>query len=113
MLCCDEFIIRLLINNVNRNLLDITKFFLRLKVAVIGLLLTCAIRFLLECGMDWKNIIEEIQAAGFSQTEIADYVGKSQAWVSAIAQGKVADVRYSDGAKLLSMRAMPPARRAA
>jgi hypothetical protein len=106
----------LLINNVNRNLLDITKFFLRLKVAEsqpTGLLLTCAIRFLLECGMDWKNIIEEIQAAGFSQTEIADYVGKSQAWVSAIAQGKVADVRYSDGSKLLSMRAMPPARHAA
>ena len=86
---------------------------MRLKVAVIGLLLTCAISFLLECGMDWKNIIEEIQAAGFSQTEIADYVGKSQAWVSAIAQGKVADVRYSDGSKLLSMRAMPPARHAA
>lgn len=86
--------------------------FLQLQVGI-GLLLTCAIRFLLECGMDWKNIIEEIQAAGFSQTEIADYVGKSQAWVSAIAHGKVADVRYSDGAKLLSMRAMPPARHAA
>ena len=32
---------------------------------------------------------------------------------SDFAQGKVADVRYSDGTKLLSMRAMPPARHAA
>ena len=63
--------------------------------------------------MNWKSIIEELQTAGFSQTEIADYVGKSQAWVSLIAQGKMADVRYSDGAKLLSMRAVLPDRRVA
>ena len=63
--------------------------------------------------MNWKSLIEELQAAGFSQTEIADYVGKSQAWVSLIAQGKMADVRYSDGAKLLSMRAVLPDRRVA
>lgn len=63
--------------------------------------------------MDWKSIVDELQKAGFSQTEIADYVGKSQAWVSLIVQGKMADVRYTDGAKLLSMRAMPPERHAA
>ncbi len=64
--------------------------------------------------MNWKSLIEELQAAGFTQTEIADYVGKSQAWVSSLSLGKVADVRYSDGAKLLSMRAIPaPANREA
>lgn len=41
---------------------------------------------------------------GFSQMEIADRVGKSQAWVSSIINGKVSDLKYSDGAALLALR---------
>lgn len=63
--------------------------------------------------MNWKSLIEELQAAGFTQTEIAEYVGKSQAWVSSLSLGKVSDVRYSDGAKLLAMRTTQPAHREA
>lgn len=63
--------------------------------------------------MDWKSLIAELQEKGFSQVEIAAHVGKSQAWVSSIINGKVADLKYSDGAALLSMRARPPTREAA
>lgn len=63
--------------------------------------------------MNWKSVIEELQAAGFTQTEIAEYVGRSQAWVSSLSLGKGPDVRYSDGAKLLSMRTIQPSHRKA
>ena len=53
--------------------------------------------------MNWKSLIAEIQAKGFSQQVIADHVGKSQAWVSSIINGKVSDLKYSDGAALISM----------
>ena len=54
--------------------------------------------------MDWKSLIAELQTKGFSQMEIADRVGKSQAWVSSIINAKVSDLKYSDGAALLALR---------
>lgn len=51
--------------------------------------------------MDWQKIISDIQAFGLSQAEVAERVGKSQAWVSAAAQGKYIDLRWADGQALI------------
>lgn len=53
--------------------------------------------------MDWKKIISDIQAFGLSQAEIADRIGKSQAWVSAASQGKYVDLRWADGQALIAL----------
>jgi hypothetical protein len=55
--------------------------------------------------MDWKNIIEDLQAAGLSQTVIGEAIGKSQAWVCAVLKGQYADIKWSDGEALLKLRA--------
>ena len=47
--------------------------------------------------MDWKTLIAEIQATGMSQTQIGERIGKSQAWVSAAANGLYGDLKWSDG----------------
>jgi transcriptional regulator with XRE-family HTH domain len=54
-------------------------------------------------GMNWKNIIAELQALGATQAEIAERIGKTQAWVSSIAKDKIGDLRYSDGNELLKL----------
>ena len=54
--------------------------------------------------MDWKTLIEEIQASGLSQAEIASRLGKSQAWVSAVLSGKYCDLKWSDGQSLIALR---------
>ncbi len=51
-------------------------------------------------GMDWKNIIEDLQESGMTQAEIGEAIGKSQAWVCALAKGQYSDVRWSDGEAL-------------
>lgn len=53
--------------------------------------------------MDWKTLISEIQATGLSQSDVADRVGKSQAWVSAVAQGKYNDLKWADGQALIAL----------
>jgi hypothetical protein len=50
--------------------------------------------------MDWKTLIAEIQARGLSQSEIGAELGKSQAWVSAVAAGKYGDLKWADGEAL-------------
>jgi len=55
--------------------------------------------------MDWKKLITEIQEAGLSQVEIGRRLNKSQAWVSAAAQGKYDDLKWSDGEELRRLHA--------
>ena len=52
-------------------------------------------------GMNWKNIIAELQSLGVTQAEIAERIGKTQGWVSSVANEKIGDLRYSDGNELL------------
>lgn len=54
--------------------------------------------------MNWQNIISEIQASGLSQVQIAERLNKSQAWVSAVSQGKYKDLRWSDGQSVIALR---------
>lgn len=53
--------------------------------------------------MNWKTILYEIQAYGLSQTQVAERLDKSQAWVSAVSQGKYSDLRWSDGEAMLNL----------
>ena len=53
--------------------------------------------------MDWKHLISEIRAAGLSQMQICERIGKSQAWVSAASSGKYADLKWADGQALISL----------
>lgn len=53
--------------------------------------------------MNWQTLISEIQAQGVSQVVIGQRLGRSQAWVSAVAQGKYADLRWGDGKALLAL----------
>lgn len=55
--------------------------------------------------MDWAKLIQEIQQAGISQTELGERIGRSQAWISAAASGKYQDVRWADGQALLAIHA--------
>ena len=55
--------------------------------------------------MDWKQKIFEIQATGLSQTQVAERLNRSQAWVSAAASGKYLDVRWADGQAILKLHA--------
>ena len=55
------------------------------------------------CRMNWKTILYEIQACGLSQTQVAERIEKSQAWVSAVSQGKYSDLRWSDGEAMLNL----------
>ena len=60
-------------------------------------------KFVYIAGMNWKNIIAELQSLGATQAEIAERVGKTQGWVSSVANGKIGDLRYSDGNELLKL----------
>lgn len=53
--------------------------------------------------MDWKTLIKELQSIGLSQAFIADAVGKSQAWVSAVLKGEYDDLKWSDGQALIAL----------
>ncbi len=64
------------------------------------------------CAMDWKNIISEITAAGYTQAEIADFVGISQPSVCDIANGKTKSPAWQIGDALLRMRKKAASRRA-
>lgn len=55
--------------------------------------------------MDWKNIISELCACGFSQAAIGQAIGKSQGWVSAVYSGEYSDVRWRDGEALRRLHA--------
>ena len=53
--------------------------------------------------MDWKKLIADIQASGLSQEQIAKRLDHSQAWASAVAAGKFADLKWRDGEKLIAL----------
>jgi hypothetical protein len=53
--------------------------------------------------MNWKTIIEEIQCAGMSQSAIGEAIGKSQAWVCDVLNGRYADLKWSDGEALRNL----------
>lgn len=50
--------------------------------------------------MDWKLIITDLRAAGFTQADIGELVGRSQAWISAVENEKYGDLNWSDGEAL-------------
>lgn len=56
-------------------------------------------------AMNWQNLISEILAAGLSQNDIGQRINRSQAWVSAAAQGKYDDLRWRDGEALRALHA--------
>lgn len=53
--------------------------------------------------MDWKKIISELSDSGLTQTQIGTAIDKSQAWVSAVANGKYKDISWDDGETLLAL----------
>ena len=53
--------------------------------------------------MDWKTLTKELQGSGLSQAAIADAVGKSQAWVSAVSSGQYNDLKWADGQALIEL----------
>jgi len=55
--------------------------------------------------MNWSKLILDLMASGLSQAQIGERIGRSQAWVSAVAQGKYQDVRWGDGDALLKLQA--------
>lgn len=55
--------------------------------------------------MDWAKMLQEIQRAGMSQTEIGERINRSQAWISAAASGKYQDVKWADGEALRKLHA--------
>ena len=54
-------------------------------------------------GMDCKLLIAEIRAAGLSQIQIAERLGRSQAWVSAASSGKYLDLKWGEGHALIAL----------
>lgn len=63
--------------------------------------------------MDWKLLFSEIRAAGLSQIQIGDRLGKSQAWVSAAASGKYIDLKWGEGQAIIALHAEVVERKAA
>lgn len=55
--------------------------------------------------MNWSKLILDLMESGLSQVQIGERIGRSQAWVSAVAQGKYQDVRWNDGDALLRLMA--------
>ncbi|MEN5063589.1 hypothetical protein [Achromobacter aegrifaciens] len=54
--------------------------------------------------MDWKKLLKDISAAGYSQARIATELGgKPQSWVSDITRGRYADLKWTDGQKLIQL----------
>jgi transcriptional regulator with XRE-family HTH domain len=53
--------------------------------------------------MDWKTLIAQIIAAGWSQEQIAERIGRSQAWVSSVLSEKCSDLKWRDGQKLIEL----------
>lgn len=53
--------------------------------------------------MNWQNIIKELQAAGFSQPQIAARCECSQASISALSIGKTKEPNFTLGQKIMAM----------
>lgn len=55
--------------------------------------------------MDWKTLIADLQAAGFTQLEIGKKIGLSQPSVADVACGRTKDLKWSVGQKLIALHA--------
>jgi transcriptional regulator with XRE-family HTH domain len=55
--------------------------------------------------MDWKKLLEDLSAAGWSQAQIAERCGAAQTTVSELARGVTLDPRYGFGAALQKLHA--------
>lgn len=53
--------------------------------------------------MDWKNVISDLVAEGFTQPELASLCKCSQTAISELATGKTSQPRFSTGAALLKL----------
>lgn len=54
--------------------------------------------------MDWKNLISDLQAMGWTQARIAKAMGgKPQSWVADICKGRYRDLKWSDGERLIKL----------
>jgi transcriptional regulator with XRE-family HTH domain len=53
--------------------------------------------------MNWKTIIAELQACGFTQPQIAFACGCAQATISDLATGKSTEPRHSLGQSILAL----------
>ena len=53
--------------------------------------------------MDWKKLISDIQACGFSQAAIGAEIGKSQVWVADVVRGRYDDLKWNDGQSLIAL----------
>ncbi|MNY49821.1 hypothetical protein D3C86_1852820 [compost metagenome] len=54
--------------------------------------------------MDWKNLISDLQAMGWTQVRIAKAMGdKPQSWVADICKGRYRDLKWSDGERLIKL----------
>ena len=54
-------------------------------------------------GMDWKNIMADLSAAGFKQTQIAETCGCSQSTVSDLANGEIKQPNFALGQSLIAL----------
>ncbi|WP_334166305.1 hypothetical protein [Achromobacter mucicolens] len=54
--------------------------------------------------MDWKNLISDLQAKGWTQVRIAKALGdKPQSWVADICKGRYRDLKWADGERLIKL----------
>lgn len=53
--------------------------------------------------MNWQNIIHDLLAAGYTQREIGESVGRGQSWVADVAAGRYDDLKWADGQALLRL----------
>ena len=53
-----------------------------------------------------SSILQELIDSGLTQAQIAQSIGKSQAWVSAVLRGEFGDIKWSDGIKLREIYAI-------
>ncbi|MGE4531764.1 MAG: hypothetical protein AB7C98_10650 [Acidithiobacillus sp.] len=54
--------------------------------------------------MDWKTLILDLQAAGWTQAKIAEAMGgKAQSWVADIVRERYDDLKWTDGQRLIKI----------
>lgn len=54
--------------------------------------------------MDWKKLLSDLQAAGYTQTRIAERCEVSQSTVSDLARGATKQPSFDFGSRLLALK---------
>lgn len=62
---------------------------------------------------NWSALLQEMQATGMKQAEIAESVGLSQASVSELMSGKVKTTEYSRGLRIIAAHRLAMRRKSA